>query len=65
MYILYKEEVIDGNEHVVVKVKAEVCENCHERYYASGVVDKLIEVKENLRENKLNLRVIGKVYELA
>lgn len=60
-----KEEVIEGNEHVVVQVKAEVCESCHERYYPSGVVDKLIEIKENLKKKKLKLRPVGKVYELA
>ncbi|MFH2070745.1 MAG: YgiT-type zinc finger protein [Elusimicrobiota bacterium] len=41
------EEIVVGNKHLVLKVKAEVCGNCHERYYASGVVDKLIKVKED------------------
>ncbi|MFH1258411.1 MAG: YgiT-type zinc finger protein [Elusimicrobiota bacterium] len=56
------EEVIEANNHVVVNVKAEVCEQCHERYYASGVVNKLIELKEALRLHQLKLKEIGKVY---
>ena len=59
------EEVIEGNKHLVVQVKAEVCINCHERYYASGVVDYLIEVKKKLKHNDIDLHPIGKVYKLA
>lgn len=58
------EEIIEGNDHVVVKVKAEVCEQCHERYYASGIVDKLIDIKENLKRHQVKLNEIGKVYEI-
>ena len=58
------EEVIEGNDHIVVKVKAEVCQQCHERYYASGIVDKLIEIKEDLKNKSLRLHEIGKVYEI-
>ncbi|OIO75330.1 MAG: hypothetical protein AUJ85_03410 [Elusimicrobia bacterium CG1_02_37_114] len=53
------EEVIEGNEHVVLKVETDVCTNCHERYYASGVVDKLIDIKENLKAKKLKLRLVS------
>lgn len=59
------EEVTDENNHILVKVKAEVCEQCHERYYASGIVDKLIEVKECFKKHSLGLQEIGKVYELV
>lgn len=59
------EEVAEGNNHVVVKVRAEVCEQCHESYYSSGIVDKLIEIKENLKTHQLKLHQIGKVYKLA
>ena len=58
------EEVRENNNHLLVKVKAEVCLNCGERYYASGVVDKLVDLKENLRKRHLKLHEIGKVYEL-
>jgi len=58
------EEVIEANNHIMVKVKAEVCEQCHERYYASGFIDRLIEIKEDLKKHQLSLHEIGKVYEL-
>lgn len=58
------EEIIEDNNHIVVKVKAEVCEQCHERYYASGIVDKLIGIKEDLKKHQLPLHEIGKVFEL-
>ncbi|OGX21756.1 MAG: hypothetical protein A2Y00_04510 [Omnitrophica WOR_2 bacterium GWF2_43_52] len=58
------EEVKDKNNHLLVKVDAEVCLNCGERYYPSGVVDKLISLKESLRKRNLKLHEIGKVYEL-
>ncbi len=59
------EDVIEENNHILVKVKAEVCEQCHERYYASGAVDKLIEIKEDLKKYHLKLHEVGKVYELS
>lgn len=60
-----EEEISTGKDRVVVKVKAEICLNCHERYFEEGVVDRLIELKEKMEKNKLNLREIGKVYKLA
>ena len=60
---LVTEEVREGNDHIMVKVKAEVCQQCHERYYASGVVDRLIHLKDNLGKRKVELHQIGRVYE--
>ena len=60
-YVL--EEVKDKNNHLLVKVRAEVCINCGERYYASGVVDRLIGFKESLRKKSLKHHEVGKVYE--
>lgn len=62
---LVTEEVREGNDHILVKVKSDVCIQCHERYYASGIVDKLIEIKDNLHKHKLSLHPIGKVYEAS
>ena len=59
------EEIRQENDHIMVKVKAEVCEQCHERYYASGVVDKLIDLKERFRGHRSALHSIGKVYEMS
>lgn len=58
------DEVREGNNHLLVKVKAEVCLDCGERYYASGVVDRLINIKDNLKKRNLKLHEIGKVYKL-
>lgn len=60
-----EEEISTGKNRVMVKVKAEVCLNCQERYFEEGVVDRLIELKEKMEKNKLNLREIGKVYKLV
>jgi len=58
-----EEEVVHGIDRVVVKVNAEVCMNCHERYFSEGVVNKLINLKEDLIKDKTKLHEIGKVYE--
>ncbi|OGX51534.1 MAG: hypothetical protein A3G37_02990 [Omnitrophica WOR_2 bacterium RIFCSPLOWO2_12_FULL_46_30] len=58
------EELREKNNHLLVKVRAEVCLNCGERYYASGIVDKLISLKESFKKRGLKLHEIGKVYEL-
>jgi YgiT-type zinc finger domain-containing protein len=59
------EEIREKDDRILVKVKAEVCEQCHERYYASGIVEKLIELKENLRKRRVSLHLVGKVYEVS
>jgi len=57
------EEVADGNNRVVTRVNAEVCQDCHERYYQEGVVDKLIWLKDALsKKSKMKLHPVGKVY---
>lgn len=58
------EEIAEGNDRVVTKVRANVCEDCHERYYQEGVVDNLIRLKETLSKKKLKLQQVGKVYEV-
>lgn len=58
------EEVKEKNNHLLVKVKAEVCLNCGERYFAGGVINRLLELKESLKKHYLKLHEVGKVYEL-
>ena len=60
-----EEEVRVEYDHVMVKVKAEVCVNCGERYFNEGVVDYLRTVKHDLEKKKLKMRQIGSVYEIA
>ena len=38
---------------------------CHERYFTEGVVDRLIELKKKLRDEKIDLALIGSVYKLV
>ncbi len=60
-----EEEVLWGKNRVVVKVPAEACKNCHERYYAGGVVDKLIDLRDQLEKKKVKLHEVGKVFEAS
>ena len=60
-----EEEVRVGRNHVMIKVEAEVCKNCHEKYYSSEVMDKLTKIKEQLGKEKEHLKQIGLVYKFA
>lgn len=60
-----EEEVRVGYDHLMVKVKAEVCVNCGERYFGEGVIDHLRAVKHDLEEKRLKTIKIGSVYEIA
>lgn len=59
-----QEEVKAGTDHILVTIKAEVCENCHERYYSAGTVDRLSSLKKVLKEKKSSYKEVGKVYEV-
>lgn len=59
-----QEEVKAGKDHILVTVKAEVCENCHERYYSAGTVDRLSVLGKGLKAKKSSYKEIGKVYEV-
>ncbi|MDI6641096.1 MAG: hypothetical protein QME68_02140, partial [Elusimicrobiota bacterium] len=52
-------EIVAGK----ASLKAEICENCYEKYYPSGVIGKLIDIKEKLKRDRLKLHSIGRVYE--
>ena len=60
-----EEEVRVEYDHVMVKVEAEVCVNCGERYFGEGVIDYLRTVKHDLEKKKLRTRPGGTVYEIA
>ena len=60
---LVEEEVKVGADHILVEVEAEVCRNCHERYFAEGVIDRLIELKQKLKVKKVNFPLVGSVYK--
>lgn len=60
-----EEEVKVGTDHILVQIEAEVCENCHERYYAEGTVDYLQNLRKQLKENKTRFKAVGQVYEAS
>jgi len=60
-----EEEVRVHYDHVMVKVEAEVCVNCGERYFGEGVIDHLRSVKHDLEKKRLKTRKIGTVYEIV
>ena len=59
------EDVTVGHDHLVVRLEAEVCENCHERYYPEGTVDLLQKMKRDLKTRKDRFKPVGQVYQSA
>lgn len=57
-----QEEVKVHQDHIMVDVEAEVCQNCHERYFEEGVIDRLIAIKKKVIEREFKLPKIGEVY---
>lgn len=64
---IVKAEVTSGQDHILVPVKAEVCENCHERYYPSGTIDYLQSVKKEMaktfKKNRSAYKEVGRIYK--
>lgn len=60
-----QEDISAGNDHLVVSLEAEVCENCHERYFPEGTVDYLQKLKRELKSKKGHFTAIGQVYQTA
>lgn len=58
-----QEEVKVHQDHVLVDVEAEVCQDCHERYFEEGVIDRLIVIKRKLTEREFKLPKLGEVYK--
>ena len=58
-----QEDIQVGSDHMVVEVEAEVCENCHERYYPQGTADRLLALKRQFKTDKNRLKPIGQVYQ--
>lgn len=60
---IVEEELQVGSDHVMVELKANVCENCHERYFAEGTGDYLLNLKKEIKADKSQLKPIGQVYQ--
>ena len=58
-----EEEVAVGKDHILVIVEAEVCENCHERYFPEGTVDYLQKLRKDLQFKRELFRAVGQVYQ--
>lgn len=62
---MVREDVTVGNDHIVVNLEAEVCENCHERYFSEGTADYLQRPKRDLKNKKDRFKLVGQVYQTA
>lgn len=60
-----EEEVRVENNHYLVKMEVEVCQDCGERYYREGQIDELIQWKRKLKESGIQYQEVGKVYQVA
>ena len=60
-----QEDVAVGNDHIMVSLEAEVCDNCHERYYSEGTVDYLQKLRRDLKSHKDWFTPVGQVYQAA
>lgn len=58
-----EEEVKVGVDHILVQLDAEVCNNCHERYFPEGTVDYLQKLRRELKTKKTQFKAIGQVFE--
>ena len=57
-----QEEVQVDNDHIVVEVETEVCDNCHERYFPEGTVDYLQRLRRELKTKKGQFKPIRQTY---
>ena len=60
-----EEEIKVGNDHVMVEVGAEVCNDCGERFFPQGTVDHLLKLKRKLKKDKKQFKAVGKVFRAA
>lgn len=60
-----EEEVKVENNHYLVKMEVEACQDCGERYYREGQIDELIQWKKKLKDSGSQYQEIGKVYQVA
>ena len=55
------EEVNSNSDIIYIPISIPVCQNCGERYYDSKTMQYLERTKKQLKENKIQLREIGKI----
>jgi len=62
--IIFEEIQVDY-DHILVKVKAEVCDSCNERYFNKGTADKLIKIKKKAEKSTHGFNIVGKVLKAS
>lgn len=60
-----REELRQGSDVVLAPVKCLVCQTCGERYYDRPTVQYLETLRQELKTGEIELKQIGKVYELT
>jgi YgiT-type zinc finger domain-containing protein len=55
------EEVHSNSDIIYIPISIPVCQNCGERYYDRKTMQYLERTKKQLKENKIQLREIGKI----
>jgi YgiT-type zinc finger domain-containing protein len=54
-----------GNNTAVIKVKAEVCLHCGERFYSKNTISKFEEIRMKLEKNEVsNFELLGETYKV-
>jgi YgiT-type zinc finger domain-containing protein len=56
------EEIKVGKNIVLVSMEVLVCNNCGERYYDKSTMRKIEEFRSKLKEAKLNMEEVGKIF---
>ena len=56
------EEIKVDKNIVLVSMEVLVCKNCGERYYDKSTMRKIEEFRSKLKEAKLNMEEVGKIF---
>lgn len=62
---MVEEDIAIGHDHFLVNLEAEVCNDCHERYYPEGTVDYLQKLRREFKSKKGCFKSVGQVYQTA
>ena len=61
----HRAEVKVGADRLLVRVEAEVCDECGEVYYSADVLRQLEKVREDFSRRAIAPPSIGKVYQVS
>ncbi len=60
-----REEIRVGSDHYVVTVRAEVCQNCGERYFSERTMERLVQLRAAIQQGRIKGEAVGQVYEVV